>query len=479
MKYFIFFILLGSLSLYAQKYNNTWTMGYGSGRNNMDFSGTSPISTSVGKGHWLQTTNSAICSPTTGKLLFYTNGQTIYNALEDSLQGTSGFNPNNWTNQNVGINCGQACLTLPFSTDTNLFYIFHSSRMYFTPDYCPERMYYSIIDMKKDNGKGGVARLNVELMHDTITMGTINACKHANGKDWWVLSVDYRNNCYIRFLIQNDSILGPFKQCIGNENVTPRGTITTFSPNGKRYATYQGSGIITLFDFDRCSGLLSNPLVINAASDYGAIEFSPNSNILYHSANAYFYQYDLTSNNIETSRILLDTWDGFANPTATAFYIPHLAADNKIYVTTVQLSQYLHVVNYPDSLGFACHFVQRGYEMNGYCSDYPPNYPHFRLGADTTLCNNLSITLPTLQNFVNIYPNPAQNEVTFEFSQAIDKEIILFVYDILGKQVQQLTIPKSNTLYKLNVSAYPQGVYSFQLQNGNVINPYGKFVIVR
>jgi hypothetical protein len=107
---------------------------------------------------------------------------------------------------------------------------------------------------------------------------------------------------------------------------------------------------------------------------------------------------------------------------------------------------------------------------------------------DNSACNAAGVSLRTTQpneqiekvqeNKVTLYPNPAQNEVSFEFSQTLDKEYTLFIYDVLGKKIQQLIIPKATNLYKLNLTNYPQGIYSYQIQ-GDITNKTGKFVIVR
>jgi hypothetical protein len=62
---------------------------------------------------------------------------------------------------------------------------------------------------------------------------------------------------------------------------------------------------------------------------------------------------------------------------------------------------------------------------------------------------------------VNIYPNPAQNNLMIE---AIDGKLIqsMEIYNPNGKQVQQNILLNTNS-YKLNVSNYEAGLYFIKI----------------
>lgn len=115
-------------------------------------------------------------------------------------------------------------------------------------------------------------------------------------------------------------------------------------------------------------GSLSNPrfVAINDSSLGGGCAFSPNSNVLYVSSSRYVYQFDATASNLAASQITVAVWDGFYSPVPgfpalpTYFYLSALAPDGKIYITSGNSGFHMHVINYPDSLGFACNIVQHG-----------------------------------------------------------------------------------------------------------------------
>jgi len=94
---------------------------------------------------------------------------------------------------------------IPFVGDSNKFYLVHTDlkyinisegRLLFSYD-----LYYSIIDMNLDNGLGGVIPSEKEILFfsDTLTNTGIQAVKHGNGKDWWLICHEYGSNNYYSF----------------------------------------------------------------------------------------------------------------------------------------------------------------------------------------------------------------------------------------------------------------------------------------
>jgi hypothetical protein len=109
------------------------------------------------------------------------------------------------------------------------------------------------------------------------------------------------------------------------------------------------------------------------------------------------------------------------------------------------------------------------------CEPYPINIGKsawiYRLHSpDTgTFTNNL------LVKELQLYPNPAQNQVIFELP-IITKENILQIKDIFGKTIKELSLYKSQTQLVWDCSSISNGVYFYQTQiNGEVYR--GKIVI--
>ena len=95
---------------------------------------------------------------------------------------------------------------------------------------------------------------------DTAREGSIDACRHANGKDWWVFKSGYRRNAF------SMSILSPAGMSFERYNSTAPQTFESevvwniFSSNGTRFFHYMSgdSRILDVYDFGRCTIDLSN-----------------------------------------------------------------------------------------------------------------------------------------------------------------------------------------------------------------------------
>jgi hypothetical protein len=95
-----FFLFLFINGIYAQKENNQWIISWyelNHSHSLVDFNNSFPDTTTVISTIRFFLTNASICD-TNGQLLFYSNGNVIYNRNHDSLFNTSGLNPGWLTN---------------------------------------------------------------------------------------------------------------------------------------------------------------------------------------------------------------------------------------------------------------------------------------------------------------------------------------------------------------------------------------------
>src|SRR5690606_3618654 len=123
------------------------------------------------------------------------------------------------------------------------------------------------------------------------------------------------SNTYYRFLITANGIQGPYQQQIGVSRGLTGGQVV-FSPDGSRFAYYYADHGLDIMDFDRCSGLMSNPVhfMVNDTTFDGGVAFSANSQVLYVASTYYVYQFDLTAADINASRQTIAVWDGWHEP---------------------------------------------------------------------------------------------------------------------------------------------------------------------
>jgi hypothetical protein len=257
----------------GQGLNNLWMGGYSSdagppyGGTNIDFiSGSVDIYYVDREMEYGRT--SANITDQSGNLLFTTNGYYIANASGDTMVNGTGLNPSFYTAQFPdGLHLSQSHLILPKPGSPNEYYLIHGT--YDDPVVqCADYLYVSVVDMSQEGGLGAVVEKNTVLIQDQLNIGKITAVRHANGRDWWVLCHKINTDTFYRLLLTPQGFGGPATQDIGIDRPADGGQVC-FSPDGSKFAYYWGEHDLDVFDFDRCTGLLSNPVHIDI-DDYNA-----------------------------------------------------------------------------------------------------------------------------------------------------------------------------------------------------------------
>ncbi|HMQ90263.1 MAG TPA: hypothetical protein PKB07_21835, partial [Flavilitoribacter sp.] len=301
----VFVEIILSTMLFGQKQDYVWLLGKNS-LTDIDFAGTViDFNTSPPdiyyefRGMGFNITNASI-SDVSGNLLFYTNGINVYNGLNEVMENGDGLNPGHLANswQDYGYILDQGALILPVPGRDSLFFLLHMDReptTSQTPSFS-ENFYYSLIDMVQ-NTYGKVLKKNEIIKQDIYELGKLTATRHANGRDWWVLLRKFDTNKYYRFLVTPQGILNLGIQTIGTPIPSPGVGQAVFSPDGTKFANIHLVGGIgtadhlAVYDFDRCTGELSNPIQWTYADSAwaGGAAISPNSRFLYVPSFKYLY----------------------------------------------------------------------------------------------------------------------------------------------------------------------------------------------
>ncbi len=359
----------------------------------------------------LDYTNAGICD-TEGNLLLYTNGIYVVNSEGDTVENGYGLNPDPltdaWYYSGYYLPQGAVILPAPGGGDS-LFYIFHTM-MSVCPGvpnsggYATKSFFYTIVDSGYNDGQGKVIEKNVPIIQDTIAGGAVTATRHANGRDWWLIISEFFTNRYYRLLLTPDGVQQLPIQTIGEPTVSGLDK-AVFSPDGRLFARLSGwrfdrDSYLDIFDFDRCSGELSNfrrkPYYNLGASN--GLAFSENSRFLYISAGIHVYQTDLTAESLEASWDTIAIGDGFLSPTTNyhvVFDMSQLAPNGKIYITPPASVEYLGYINHPNLPGKASQVVQHGIQLPTLIYYGIPNHPYYGLGPeDGSACDTLGIDNP-------------------------------------------------------------------------------------
>jgi hypothetical protein len=488
---FLLFMILIS-NCFSQGINNLWLIGaqswagppYGGGIN-MDFSGGNLNIGYMARNINFNCTNAEICNAS-GNLLFCSNGIYVANANNDTMLNGNGLNPAFFTTlkDSLGLTIPQANLIIPFPDDSTKYYLFHETCDDYGVTYCTFYLYYSIIDMTLDSGRGAVIQKNIILLSDSLVEGRLTACKHANGRDWWLTSHQYNTNRYYKYLITPFGIQGPFIQNIG----AVRGVWgqSVFSPDGNRFAYYDASvGDLDIFDFDRCTGGFSNliHLDINDSATAGGVAFSSNSNVLYVSSTRYVYQFDMSGANVLASQMIIAVYDGFSSPYppfSTTFYLSQLAPDGKIYINCGNSTLDIHVINSPDSVGLSCNVCQHCIHLPAINHFTIANHPNYFLGAESgSICDSLMgvQSFSVQSSKLNIFPNPVSSnqEITFTYPSTGEHSFISII-NLEGKEVVRYQLPQWSSVQHLKLPKLSGGLYLARLV-GNRTSGSVKFIV--
>ena len=257
----LYCLLFMVLDAHAQKHDYIWQMGGGGPAypaNELNFNYSNDSTYIVNRPN-VDRTNASICD-SLGNFLFYTNGiQVIDSSYQIMPNGDSlnyGQVADNWSSNGFGYPFMESALVLPVPEHDSLYHVYHLS-VGDDATYI-DGLFYTIVNMNGNNGKGVVTTKNQILVADSLSF-ELEAMKHANGEDWWIVVTETYQNGFYRFLLTKDSIAGPFYQQIGasmHEDDKPSQAV--FSPDGSKFARFDTYNDLDIFDFDRCTGLLSN-----------------------------------------------------------------------------------------------------------------------------------------------------------------------------------------------------------------------------
>jgi hypothetical protein len=421
-----------------------------------------------------------------GNLQFYTNGCRIVNYQHEMIENGDDLSPG-WyqpiecNNYPYGYDGYQNFMILPRPGHSGRYLYFHWS---LESNLITSTTLYSEIDMNANNGSGKVIKKNQILWELDTIGGSVNAVRHGNGRDWWMVIPEGLDNIFRVWLITPDTIKGPFIQDWNNQEASymSSGWNAAFSPNGQKYVrTASGSPpSIFVYDFDRCSGQLSNPVRIDmpdtiAFAPWAAI--SPNSRYLYlQLGQTNLYQYDLEKSDIAASVQLVGEYDGFKseNGFPTTFHAMALAPDNKIYMSLSNGTHFLHTIHAPDLSGVACDFRQHDVDLPTNNGFFLPNFPNYRLyDVPGSPCDIDSAYQPFNVRFS---PNPASEIIEIHFAKpSVSGQIRVF--NLMGQLVHEEKIAGGTSVMSISVSNWPSGTYVVEVEQPGAGRWLGKLVV--
>ncbi|MCC7331633.1 MAG: gliding motility-associated C-terminal domain-containing protein [Flavobacteriales bacterium] len=359
-KFFLFSVFVCSC-LFAKaqhpeaKRATHWYFGNGAG---LDFSSGSPVAVTNGQlDSW---ESCASISDINGNLLFYTDGDTIWDKNHNIMPNGTGLygscvppGPNNSATQGVII--------IPQPNSATIFYVF-------TVD-CAENlgargMNYSMVDLSLNGGFGDVTLKNLFLFAPS-TEG-MAATMNCTRDSIWVVGHEYGTDAFYAYLVTENGLNNT--PVISNTGVIVMNyeNQMKFSPNGKKLAYYY-----YLFGFNFNSGQIDDSTFVNFGG-YG-LSFSPNGNKLYFATlGGLIGQYDVSSSNsIDIINSYQTIYQGIGNDHIGGM---QLSIDSVIYLAnydTMKISK----IEFPNNSGVSVNFSLNTVDLNGRKSQF--TFPSF------------------------------------------------------------------------------------------------------
>ena len=364
----------------------------------------------------------------------------------------------------------QPTIFLPKPDSDSLYYLFHLRGDDYT--WNPMNLLYSIIDASGDNGKGAVIAKSKMVISDSLYLGDyITATRHGNGRDWWIVNPrQYSNNIHVS-LLTPDTVEYKGMQDFDHLNMEidsfPWASQTAFSTDGRKYFRNSRNSLLVL-DFDRCTGVLSNPVRLDWDSlpyGGGGVGTSPNSRFLYLTSGSTVQQYDLWASDLAASMQVVAIYDGTLAPFPATFFQMMPGPDGKIYIISTYANEILHIIHHPDSLGLACKVEQHAITLPARQGYVMINFANYNLGPLDPPCETGVGTVfqnPPAHN-LQATPNPSSGITTLSLPS--DEGGLLVAYNAKGEKVQSKSIASGVIQETFDFGEKPAGLYAIVFFN--------------
>lgn len=343
-------LMLDISTVRAQREFNIWCFGDSAGLDFNDLVSGGPVPLPL-TGMRAGEGSASVADRNTGELLFYSNGEIVWNREHQVMPDGSGLK--------AGFSSTQAALIVPVPGDSMRYYLFGSAHEATAGS--SDGVVYSIIDMRADGGRGDVVLKNVPLIAPATEK--LVAVPRCDGTGFWVITHTPGDDRFHAFAVTAAGVAAtPVVSATGDTHRESRNWLAA-SPNGRMLAASVPFGRTELFDFDPCTGAVSNSRVLlQRHSGYG-ICFSPDNTRLYtisDSGASRLLQFDLTDDNRITLVTLFTVSPSLFNYPAAM----QIGPDGRIYCGRGNMT-WIGVIDRPNEAGLACNFIDSGQSLGG------------------------------------------------------------------------------------------------------------------
>jgi hypothetical protein len=433
--------------------------------------------------------SATFCDNNSGELLFASNGWRLVNGDEQIVSHKLWFSniphPGGPDSTNVDIIAGPLFLPHPGdSTKAYLFYGQYTGYSVQSLSFQADKYFtYALLDIPS---KSLISKNNI-LLTDTSSYGDIQACRHANGRDWWIIKPDIYSNKYFIGLLTPQGLQMTNLTLPNAPNSIRCNTTSKFNIQGTKYIQYNGpySRSVHEYDFDRCTGTLSN-FVLHDISDsispfdgsLASMTISPAGSKFYIKRNTTpnlaqgLFQLDLATDSMRLISRRGQCPQMMPNGKKLLFGNSFLDSNNAIQRRIGEIEN--PNANFDDLI--IDYFKYN--HPNATMGVAPNNFAYMRLGADTlSICDSLSVITKKSGLKENgglaVFPNPATNQLNLVFDKNSTGTIAIF--DAMGKEIYSYLIINDSLEFPIDISNFINGIYYLSYRNKDV-SIHRKFV---
>jgi hypothetical protein len=370
----------------------------------------------------------------------------------------------------------------------------------------PDRSYvlflggdYAVIDHNLDGGLGDIVGppFLKNWYDSSVPSGgseKLNAIRHANGRDWWVLTilsdglsgapkapklgVSLLGPQGLRFV--HDVELG--LPIVENGLVWAAGELKV-SPKGDRivFSGLQEQGV-RLYEFDRCTGMPGQAIDSVFFDTWAySLEFSPSGELIYIGETTRLWQWRPDDGQKSSSLVLLEDvpplyWFSGLKRQQDKVYVftGQTNPPTSVFFTETTFNKNLSIIENPDAIGLACSLVPFALNMDtGVVIWGAPNLANYSLGAlegspcDTLSGSSTAIAAALPEAEVVLHPNPSHT--VWNIGGLASGVYRFTVYDAVGREVLRGEW-REGTRHVVSASSLPSGWYGVRVeQHGRLV----------
>jgi len=377
-------------------------------------------------------------SDAAGNLLFYTNGDEIWNNTNAQINTVPPVSP--------AAGVSNKSLIVPNPAVANQYYVFKADVISSGSAY--EGLHYSIVNVSGTSATIGVQNQPItrtaafgmsssngfsisSLDSAVMGSGSLTAIKKCDG--YWIVTTLRKGNTYylVVFSLTATTGLKYFNEWIISEDTFVNlDANLEVSPSGNKIFIYSLTNIRLLVDFNKVEGLASNFKTINIdvanpSSLLLSASFSPDSKLLYTNQEpGKIYQFDLNAIDISSSR------KSIANISGYAIDDLQIGPDKKIYIS-VYGNDEIAVIHNPNTKATnanpnACNFTVHGPKRQtpGFLGNMLPNIIDAKQETAYFAANNSNVISAYLEscNKYKFFPNYNTTNCTLRYKwEVVDR----------------------------------------------------------